>query len=103
MSDKIYAKRKNNDDRVSEVTGSPLGDTAFGMHTAKPGLAVRTDGTTTSNTTYVGTAEIGSLQSSASWKIFRMVDNSGDLTITYADGNDNFDNIWDNRASLSYS
>jgi hypothetical protein len=27
----------------------------------------------------------------------------GDVSILFADGNDNYDNIWDNRAALSYS
>jgi hypothetical protein len=26
----------------------------------------------------------------------------GDVIIEYADGNANFDNVWDNRTSLSY-
>jgi hypothetical protein len=53
-------------------------------------------------TTYVGEAELGSATSSAVWRIKKIVCDDG-LTVTYADGNDNFDNIFDNRASLSYS
>lgn len=58
----------------------------------------------TGSITYVGYAVIGSATSSASWKIKRL-DESGspELIITWADGNSNYDNIWDNRASLSYS
>lgn len=52
--------------------------------------------------TYVGKALPGATGSAASWKIFR-VDTSSGLVITHADGNANFDNVWDNRASLSYS
>lgn len=54
-------------------------------------------------TTYVGEAQIGSATSSAVWKIKKIVCADSDLTITYADGNKNYDNIWDNRASLNYS
>lgn len=51
--------------------------------------------------TYVGFAAPGTATSSASWRIKRIVNASG--ADRYADGNGNFDNIWDNRESLSYS
>lgn len=54
------------------------------------------------NLIYVGTAKSGTATSAASWKIKRLDFTSG-LTTTYADGNQNYDNIWDNRESLSYS
>lgn len=55
-------------------------------------------------TTYYGEAAIGSATSSAVWRIRKMTETSGPTyTDTWADGNDNFDNVWDNRASLSYS
>lgn len=56
-----------------------------------------------SGISYVGNAVAGSATSSAAWKIKRITDSNGDLTIEFADGNVNFDNVWDNRASLSYS
>lgn len=56
-----------------------------------------------SGVTYVGKAEAGSLQASAVWKIFKMVESSGDLVITWADGNSSFDNVWNDRAILIYS
>ncbi len=53
---------------------------------------------------YYGEAVPGSLTSAAVWKISRMdISADPDFTITWADGNGNFDNIWDNRAALSYS
>lgn len=51
--------------------------------------------------TYVGKASPGTATSAAQWKIFRIT--NSDTTIVWADGNDQYDNIWDNRASLSYS
>ncbi len=52
---------------------------------------------------YFGEASPGSDSSSASWKIKKIsVQASGDLEILYADGNANFDNVWDNRAFLTY-
>lgn len=53
--------------------------------------------------TYVGKAQPGTATSAATWQIFRMTKSGGDLAIEYADGDDLFDNVWNNRASLSYS
>lgn len=60
------------------------------------------DDTTTANTTYIGKAAIGSATSSAVWQIAKLDTTSG-IIKTWADGDANFDNIWDNIASLSYS
>ena len=54
--------------------------------------------------TYIGQAEPGSLTSASVWRIKRLDESSyPDITITWADGDDLFDNIWDDRISLSYS
>lgn len=55
------------------------------------------------STIYVGEALPGTGLGTAAWRIKRIVDNSGDLTTTWADGDANFDNVWNNRLSLSYS
>lgn len=53
---------------------------------------------------YLGDAAIGSNEGSSVWRIQKLdFTAEGNVTITFADGNDNFDNIWSNRASLSYS
>lgn len=68
-------------------------------------LATKLDDVSTSNITYVGKAAIGSSGASAVWRIMK-IDESGTpttLSITWADGNSNFDNVWDNRTSLTYS
>jgi hypothetical protein len=54
-------------------------------------------------TTYVGKTPVGSATSTPSWQIMKMVETSTTLTITWADGDSAFDNIWDDRASLTYS
>jgi hypothetical protein len=52
--------------------------------------------------TYHGRAVIGALGSAALWQI-RKTEIVGTVTsTTWADSNDNADNIWDNRASLTY-
>jgi hypothetical protein len=56
------------------------------------------------STAYLGEADVGSAESSAVWRIQRLsftVD--GDLSVVFADANANFDNVWANRLSLSYS
>ncbi len=51
---------------------------------------------------YLGKALPGTVTSAGSWQISKINTTSGIVT-TWADGNSNFDNIWDNRASLTYS
>lgn len=65
-------------------------------------LTLRLDDTTTANVTYVGYGGIGAATSAATWRIKKLDETTG-LVITWADGNRKFDNVWDNRASLSYS
>ena len=65
-------------------------------------LALRIDDTTTANVTYVGKAAIGTATDAAAWQIHKLDETSG-LIQTWADGDANFDNVWDNRAGLSYS
>lgn len=67
--------------------------------------AIRTD-EQVSGTTYVGKAHPGAATSDAVWQISRVVVTTTlpiTTTITWADGNTNTDNIWDNRTGLSYS
>lgn len=51
---------------------------------------------------YIGKAVLGSLTSDAKWQIQRINDTAGTV-ITWADGSDNFNQIYDNRESLTYS
>jgi hypothetical protein len=52
---------------------------------------------------YVGTGDAGADPAAAVWQIFRFTI-IGDLYhLEFADGNHFLDNVWDNRASLSYS
>ena len=50
---------------------------------------------------YVGKAATGSVTASAVWQVQKLDTTSG-LIITWADSNASFDNVWDNRASLTY-
>lgn len=54
---------------------------------------------------YKGEATPGSLTSAASWRISRYYINpsDGDITTTWANGNANFENVWNNHLTLTYS
>lgn len=61
------------------------------------------DSATTTDVTYVGKAVKGTATSASSWQIKKIDDTVTDVTtINWADNDDNFDNVWDDRASLSY-
>ena len=51
---------------------------------------------------YVGYAAVGVTGSEAFWKIKRMTTSGTVLTIEWADGNEEYDNIWNNRVALTY-
>lgn len=61
----------------------------------------RVDETTTADVLYLGYAQPKTATSEAKWAIYK-IDTTDGVTITLADGNQNLDNIWDNRASLTY-
>lgn len=67
------------------------------------GLSTRID-TSNDPVFYIGEAEPGTATSAASWRVLQIDSTtSSAITILYADGDTDFDNIWDNRAALSYS
>lgn len=56
------------------------------------------------NPIYIGKATAGSAKSTAVWQIKKLTWDGNNLTdIQWANGNTNYDNVWNNRASLSYS
>jgi len=57
---------------------------------------------TTPPFTYIGKAAPGSLTSEAKWQIRRVDETTGSV-FKFANGDDRFNNIWDDRIHLSYS
>ena len=53
-------------------------------------------------TTYLGYAEPGTVTSDTTWAVKRIVETGNDVVITWADGDKSFDNIWDDRLTLTY-
>lgn len=66
------------------------------------GLATRID-EASATITYVGKATPGTATSAGTWQVQRLTDTGSGLTVEWADGDDEFDNVWDSRAGLSYS
>ena len=53
---------------------------------------------------YLGQALPGASSGAASWRIQKLTfGGDGDVSSQWADGDSNFDNVWTDRASLSYS
>ena len=55
------------------------------------------------NVIYIGEATSSADESLPIWRIKRLQLTGTVTAIQYADGNTNFDNVWTNRASLTYS
>lgn len=53
--------------------------------------------------TYVGEAVPGTALSAAGWRIKKVLTTVAGVDILWADGDSNFDNVWDDRASLTYT
>jgi hypothetical protein len=53
--------------------------------------------------TYVGEATPGTATSTDAWRIKRITETGPDVSVQWADGDAFFDNIWDDRLTLSYT
>lgn len=55
-----------------------------------------------SGVTYIGMAKVGTTTEAARWQI-RKISKSGNITLfQFADSDDRYDNVWDDRVSLVY-
>lgn len=91
----VYRLKVNSDGSINATTSG--GTTSY---------LTKIDTATTSNVIYIGKAALtGSAVSTASavWQIKKLDTSSLALDKKYADGDDQFNNIWDNRASLTYN
>lgn len=103
MNNSGFTGNKNPQTTDWEEHGA-AGDVSTGRrlkYTQSVPLAVRVD-EASATVTYVGQAKPGTATSSALWRI-KKIDSTSGTIITFADGDDSFNNVWDNRASLSYS
>ncbi len=56
-----------------------------------------------SGVTYVGYAEPGTTDIDSVWAIVRYTETGCDAVAEWADGNNDYDNVWDDRLTLTYS
>lgn len=111
MSGKIYAPLKTtgltndpNDptNTYGDITGTDSGTKrALDVVTESRALDFAVDDAS-ATVTYIGFAPMGTATSAAGWQIKKLLV-SGTVTIgRYCDSDANFDNVWDDRASLTY-
>lgn len=56
------------------------------------------------NITYIGKAKLGTATSDAGWQILRIEQSTdGITTVLYANGSNRWNQVWDDRESLTYS
>ena len=60
------------------------------------------DDKTANDVEYFGFALPGTATSASTWKIFRITYTGNDFVLQFADGNQNYDNEFDERDSLTY-
>ncbi len=85
----------------AELRASPI-DVQGTFYSTTAQYAVIADNKTTGGVIYIGYADAGTATSAASWRI-KKVDISNYPVITWADGDTNFNNVFDDRVSLTYS
>lgn len=102
--DQIWGATNNSGQVGGPATTTDIGSGKRGLDVATqaPAMATIID-EPSATVTYIGVAPIGSAGSGAVWQIKKMTVSGTVTSITWADGNNSFDNIWDNRAALSYS
>ena len=85
----------------SELTAIPA-VLVVNQDALKP-LRTEVTGTAPNTVTYAGFALPGANPAQPVWRIQRITETATTTLIEYADGNENMDNVWNDRASLSYS
>lgn len=101
----LFGKYDANPEAVADDQFAPIQTDQYGN--------LKTSGTTPTYTTrldeasatvtYVGNANVGSLDADAAWQIKRITESGTVTKIEFADGEQTFDKVWTNRAALSYS
>lgn len=99
-TDQAVTRREHDLDRVAKRTN--LVD-PFGGLITEGNFALRiVKDSGNSNITYIGKAQIGTGTDEDGWQIQKLNESSGKV-FTWADGDDDFNNVWDSRETLSYS
>ena len=106
MSETIVSGRPPKPSSASGLTDAELRATPVPVSgtvtSSLPGPYVLLLEEASSTITYIGEADPGTATSAASWRIKRLDSTSG-LAVKYGGGVTTFSQVWDDRASLSYS
>lgn len=81
----------------------PTGDSVVGTTSEEDTMYAKQIDFVGETVIYKGEAVPGSLTSASVWRVRKLTLTGDDVAETWADGNANFDNVWDNRISLTYS
>jgi len=75
------------------------------VYSRDQGLNQRIEYDVDNNAIYVGRAQPGTANSAASWQIYKMTyDGSNNMTaLNWAQGSDNFEFVWNDRTTYTYS
>lgn len=89
---------------VTEGSGKTVMTTDLGGEQVQAiqGVPLAIKKTPVGTTTYLAFASPGTTQATAGWRALKMDESSG-LVITWADGNDLFDNVATDLTALTYS
>ena len=93
------AGKKCLDVNVANVTINSDGDS---IETRAQAMKTAID-EASSTITYVGEAACGTPVSAAAWRIKRITQSGSVMLIEWANGSSNFNQIWNNRAALTYT
>ena len=103
MANKLLQQGRDVEWLCDDNIGAALVKTVGGSGVADGDLTTNYDSVSTT-LAYVGKAVAGAQSTGAVWQVKRLVFNAeGDVTTTFADGDSGFNNIWNDRASLTYS
>lgn len=81
----------------------PTGDSVVGTTSEEDTMYAKQIDFVGETVIYKGEAVPGSLTSASVWRVRKLTLTGDDVAETWADGDSNFDNVWDERVSLSYS
>lgn len=91
--------------KVEQVIGGEILSPSNPLPTESASLIQKFSYNSSKLTEFQGWAAPGSLAASSVWRIIKYTYNADFLVtdIQFADGDSNFDNVWDDRAGLDYS
>ena len=98
--DPVWGPNSTADSSGGPITATQLGYKR-GFNTIDIPMATKID-EASATVTYVGKALLGSASSAAVWQIQKITVASTVTSITWADSDADFNNVWDDRASLTY-